>query len=137
MLPRLARTLGDAQAMRFFDALRGKNEHPGIKAWATYARHSEVLSGGDIESKDFQTAFAETKALVEAADDDMLSRTWRGEVMARIQFAIGKVAPDIEGIDLGGSGSSSATTRGRSSSSTSGETGARRATPTSSRSSSK
>ena len=33
----------------------------------------------------------------------MLSRTWRGEVMARIEFAIGKVAPDIEGIDLGGS----------------------------------
>ena len=103
MLPRLTRTLGDAEAMRFFDALRGKNGHPGIKAWATYARHSEVLGGGDIESKDFQAAFAETKALVEAADDDMLNLTWRGEVMARIDFAIGKVAPDIEGIDLGGS----------------------------------
>ncbi len=103
VLPRLTRTLGDAQAMRFFDALRAENETPGVKAWATYARHAEVLSGGDVESEDFQTAFAETKALVEAADDDGLNRTWRGEVMARIEFAIGKVAPDIEGVDLGGS----------------------------------
>ncbi|MEC8511637.1 MAG: hypothetical protein VX015_05775 [Planctomycetota bacterium] len=102
-LPRLARTLGDDEAMRFLDALRAENGHPGVKAWATYARHSETLSGGDIDSEDFQTAFAETEALVEAADDETLSRTWRGQVMARIEFAIGKVAPDIEGIDLGGS----------------------------------
>ena len=60
--------------------------------------------GADVGLLDLKEAeLAETKALVEAADDDMLSRTWRGEVMARIEFAIGKVAPDIEGIDLGGS----------------------------------
>lgn len=99
----LGQKIGDESAVRFFDAVRAKTGNATVKGWSTYARYYEVLSSAELDSKGFKAAHAETKELVDAAKDSALSSSYGRSVMSRIQFAIGKVAPDIEGIDLGGS----------------------------------
>ncbi|RMH05130.1 MAG: hypothetical protein D6702_01250 [Planctomycetota bacterium] len=41
-------------------------------------------------------------ALLDQADDEWLNRMIRDEILVREEFAIGKKAPDIEGVDLDG-----------------------------------
>lgn len=98
--PRLGSRMGDADAARFFDELVAKSPSAAVKGWATYARYEDVFKNGDLASERFKELQATLAALVEEAADPRLTMTYQREVLVRVEFAIGAIAPDIVGKDL-------------------------------------
>ncbi|KAA3608671.1 MAG: hypothetical protein DWQ01_11240 [Planctomycetota bacterium] len=102
MLPNLVYYLDKEKATQLAAKLEQATPSIKVKTWATYVLLGDTLRDEPIQSAKYQEARKAMMALIEKANDRSINRSIRDEILVREEFAVGKVAPDIEGIDLDG-----------------------------------
>ncbi len=100
VLPNVHGMFGDVNAS--LTALVDKSPSKKLREWATFARDSHVVAAEPHDSKAYDEALGRLITLNEATEDQRLKPRLESKLLIAESFAIGMVAPDIEGIDLDG-----------------------------------
>jgi hypothetical protein len=101
MLPYLSQMVGEENAPPLLDKL-GKSANADVRGWVAFARHGKAIENEDLGGTAYKTAKMELQKAAELASDKRLQQQIGDAIEIREKFAVGNVAPDIEGTDLDG-----------------------------------
>jgi len=100
ILPYVGQIFGDVQASLL--RLSTDSTVPDVRDWSSFALYSGQLEAASAGTDEFADALAKLVATMESTQDERLETMIARKVTIAREFALGMVAPDIEGIDLDG-----------------------------------
>lgn len=101
-LATVASKIGREKAMGLLQAIEKRNPSPNVKAAAILARVRDALKHAETDSSAYLEARKEALRARELATDQALRNRIQGIIDGREKIVKGKIAPDIEGVDLDG-----------------------------------
>lgn len=102
MLPFLTRMVGQDKVDAFRTKIEASNKDSNVLGWIAFGKHEATIQSAAQDSDEYKNAKQALLAAADKATDKRLVSTIRGAIDERETFVIGKVAPDIVGIDLDG-----------------------------------
>ena len=101
-ISRSSRALGRSAVAEMLGQLVERSPYPAVRAQAMLVRSRPVVREAKLGSESYAAARAELVKAAELSDDPALQAKVKGLIAGRETLAKGRIAPDIEGVDLDG-----------------------------------